>query len=83
MKDTMNELGQEDYSYATVASCDFDSSLDGKNISEINQLKGRSKSLDNEIQTILELQSQGDLSMVYHSMGYEDVERIMMYRTRL
>ncbi|PYT29267.1 MAG: aminoacylase [Acidobacteria bacterium] len=79
MKDTMNELGQEDYSYATVASCNFDASLDGKNISEINQLKGRSKSLDNEIQTILELQSQGDLSMVYHSMGYEDVERIMMY----
>ena len=79
MKDKMNELGQEDYSYATVASCDFDHSLDGHNISEINVRKGRAKTLENEIDTILQLQSQGDLSMVYHSMGDEDVERIMAY----
>jgi len=79
MKDKMNELGQEDYSYAVVASCDFDHSLDGKSISEINGLKHRPKTLQSEIETILELQSQGDLSMVYHSMGDEDVERIMAY----
>ncbi|HKW98521.1 MAG TPA: D-aminoacylase [Bryobacteraceae bacterium] len=79
MKDKMNELGQEDYSYATVASCDFDHALDGKTISEINVLKGRAKTMDNEIETILGLQSEGDLSMVYHSMGDQDVERIMAY----
>lgn len=79
MKDKMQELGQEDYSYAMVASCDFDHALDGKDIHEINLLKGRTNTLDNEIETIFELQSQGDLSMVYHSMGDRDVERIMAY----
>jgi N-acyl-D-amino-acid deacylase len=79
MKDKMNELGQGDYSYAMVASCDFDHSVDGKSISEINALKGRARTLENEIETIFELQSQGDLWMVYHSMGDEDVERIMSY----
>jgi N-acyl-D-amino-acid deacylase len=79
MKDKMQELGQEDYSYAMVASCDSDHTLDGKNISEINLVKGRAKTLENEIETILELQSQGDLSMVFHLMGNEDVERIMAY----
>jgi N-acyl-D-amino-acid deacylase len=79
MKEKMEELGQEDYSYATVASCDFDHALDGKTISEINLLKGRAKGIENEIETILELQAQGDLSMVYHSMGFEDVERVMAY----
>lgn len=79
MKEKMEELGQEDYSYAAVASCDFDHALDGKTISEINLLKGRAKGIENEIETILELQAQGELSMVYHSMGFEDVERIMAY----
>src|SRR5579872_5458563 len=73
MKDKMQELGQEDYSYAMVASCDSDHTLDGKSITEISLLKGRAKMLDNEIETILELQSQGDLSMVFHSMGDADV----------
>jgi len=54
-------MGQEDYSYATVASCDLTLRYDGKNISEINQLKAEANRLTNEIQTILELQSQGDL----------------------
>jgi N-acyl-D-amino-acid deacylase len=79
MKAKMEELGQEDYSYAMVASCDFDHALDGKSIREINLLKGRAKGIENEIETILDLQSQGELSMVYHSMGDEDVERIMQY----
>jgi N-acyl-D-amino-acid deacylase len=79
MKSKMQELGFEDYSYAMVASCDFDHALDGKNISEINLIKGRAKGMDQEVETILELQSQGDLSMVYHSMGDTDVERIMQY----
>ena len=79
MKNNMQDLGFDDYSYATVASCDFDHSLDGKNISEINLLTGRPKGIENEIDTILSLQSQGEVSMVYHSMGDEDVQRIMTY----
>ena len=79
MKKNNADLGHQDFSWCMIASCDFDHSLDGKNISEVNVLKGREKNLESEIDTILELHAQGDISMVYHSMGFEDVERIMMY----
>ncbi|MFB3828370.1 MAG: amidohydrolase family protein [Bryobacteraceae bacterium] len=79
MQARLKELGHKDYSYATVASCSFDHSLEGKNISQINRLKGRKKGAKNEIQTILDLEAQGGAQMVYHSMGAVDVERILRY----
>ena len=71
--------GQKDFSFAVVASFEPDRSLDGKSISEIARAKGGKKGLRGEIETILDLQSRGGAQMVYHSMGIEDVERIMRY----
>jgi len=79
MEQMIKRLGHKDYSYAVVASCQFDHSLEGKSIREINLLKGRRKKLKYEIQTILDLMAQGGASMVYHSMSDKDVERIMRY----
>jgi N-acyl-D-amino-acid deacylase len=77
MEQMVKRLGHKDYSYAVVASCSFDHSLEGKSIREINVLKKRKKKLKPEIQTILDLMAQGGASMVYHSMSDKDVERIM------
>jgi N-acyl-D-amino-acid deacylase len=79
MEATVKKLGHKDYSYAVVAACKADPSLEGKSISEINRLKGRRKKLKEEIQTILDLQAAGGAQMVYHSMGTQDVERILRY----
>jgi N-acyl-D-amino-acid deacylase len=79
MKDLLAYNGFSDYSYATVASFEPEPSLEGKTISEINILKGRSATLDDEIETILELTALGGASMIYHSMSMEDVERIIRY----
>jgi len=79
MEQKLRELGHEDYSYATVAGFKPDPSYEGKTISEINVLKGRQKTIAAEIETILEMQLEGGAQMVYHSMGMEDVERIMRY----
>jgi len=79
MKDLLAYNGFSDYSYATVASFQSDPSVEGKTISEINLLKGRSQTLDDEIETILELTALGGASMIYHSMSMEDVERIIRY----
>jgi N-acyl-D-amino-acid deacylase len=79
MEHMLKRLGHKDYSYAVVAACEFDRSLEGKSIREINVLKGRKKKLKLEIQTILDLMAQGGASMVYHSMSEKDVERIMRY----
>jgi N-acyl-D-amino-acid deacylase len=79
MKEMVTKLGHKDYSYATVASYRPNNAYEGKTISEINVMRGREKSMDNEIQTILDMMETGGAQMVYHSMGAVDVERIMRY----
>jgi N-acyl-D-amino-acid deacylase len=79
MKERLESLGQPDYSYAAVATFRETPSYEGKNISEINILKGRSKTIDNEIETILDMMQAGGAQMVYHSMGESDVDRILKY----
>jgi len=79
MKKILEEQGQSDYSHAMVAGFGPDPSLEGKTISEINQLRGREKTLDNEIMTVMEIINQGGAQMVYQGMSMEDVERILSY----
>ncbi|MSV31955.1 MAG: D-aminoacylase, partial [Bryobacterales bacterium] len=79
MKQRLAELGHKDYSYAIVANYGADPALNGKNISEINKAAGRQATLDNEVETILQMIVKGGAQMVYHSMGMEDVERILRY----
>lgn len=80
MSETLKKKGREHLDYAIVARAAFDSSLEGKNIAEINLLRGRKNRLEDEIETVLdlELQAKGTtIQTVYFSMGEEDVNRIM------
>ena len=79
MGEMLDAKGFADYSFAMVAGFGPDPSIDGKTISEINQLRGRPKTRANEILTVLEIINQGGAQMVYHSMSMDDVERIMRY----
>jgi len=80
MKTMLKALGHKDYSYATVASYRPTRAWEGKNIAEITSLRGRNrKKIDNQIDTIFEIMRRGNAQMVFHSMGQEDVERIMKY----
>jgi N-acyl-D-amino-acid deacylase len=77
MEETVRQQGFPDYSFATVSSCAFDRSLEGKTISEINRLRGRGPTLKDEIATILDLVPKGTMQMVLHWMNEQDVERII------
>ncbi len=81
MLEIQKDKGRKHLDYAIVARAKFDASLEGKTIAEINKLKGRKDRLQDEVETVLdlELQTKGDgrIQMVYFSMGDEDVERIM------
>jgi N-acyl-D-amino-acid deacylase len=80
MAERLASLGQPDYSYAAVATFRPEPSYEGMNISEINaKKKGRAKTIDNEIETILDMMQAGGAQMVYHSMGESDVDRILKY----
>ncbi|HEX7176683.1 MAG TPA: D-aminoacylase [Pyrinomonadaceae bacterium] len=77
MRDGLKRSGFKDYSYAFVASHRADPALNGKNIAEITkQARGRAD-IGSQIEQILSMYEAGGASMVYHSMGEEDVRRIM------
>lgn len=69
----------KNYAYAVVARYAADTTLNGKNISEINLLKGRKGKARDEAETILEMVENGSAQMVYFSMNEEDLKRIMQY----
>jgi N-acyl-D-amino-acid deacylase len=69
--------GQPDYSFAVIATFPEDPSAEGKTISEINVARGRTKSLANEIETLMDMRVKGRPVIVYHVMNDGDVDRIM------
>ena len=79
MTQNLADLGQPDYSFATVARFRPNTAYEGKTISEISVMKGRAATVANEIETIFDLMNEGGAQMIYHSMGGVDVERIMRY----
>jgi N-acyl-D-amino-acid deacylase len=78
-KTVIERNGRTRYDYAYVARCRWDSTLEGKNISQINTLWKRKGTLGNEIQTVMDMVERGGAQMVYHSMSETDVQRIMKY----
>jgi N-acyl-D-amino-acid deacylase len=75
----MTKRERDHFDYAVVARCNADTSLNGKNIQEINISKGRAATIPNEIETILEITKLGGASMVFHGMNEDDVQNIMRY----
>jgi len=67
------------FSYAVVASHRADSTYNGKNIEEINLMKGKKHKARYEAETVIELMMNGGAGMVFHGMSEEDVKRIMQY----
>ena len=79
MQEMQKEYKYKDYSYAFVAMHKADTTLNGKNISEINKLKGRKAKPTEEASTILDMMVAGGAQMVYHSMNEEDVRYFIKY----
>jgi N-acyl-D-amino-acid deacylase len=79
MLEMQKKYKYKSYSYAFVASHRADTTLNGKNISEINKLKGRKSKMKYEAETILDMLLAGGAQMVYHSMNEDDVRYFMRY----
>lgn len=65
--------------YAVVASYEPDTTYNGKNIREINKMRGRKSTLNHEVNTILDLLVKDNAGMVFHGMSEDDVKYIMRY----
>lgn len=80
MTDELKSKQLKNYSYAVVARYLPDTTLNGKNISEINRLKGRKQKPVEEAETILDLIGSTDrVQMVFFSMEENDLRRILQY----
>jgi N-acyl-D-amino-acid deacylase len=79
MVSNLKRKQMKNYSYAVVARYGSDTTLNAKNISEINKLKGRKAKPEYEAETILEMVENGSAQMVFFSMNEEDLRRIMQY----
>lgn len=79
MVSSLKEKQLKNFSYAVVARYLPDSTWNGKNISEINRIKGRRSSAIEEAETILEMIIHGRVQMVFFSMNEEDLKRILNY----
>jgi N-acyl-D-amino-acid deacylase len=70
----------KNYSYAQVARYTPDTTYNGKNISEINKLRGRRANAIEEAETILDMVGAiNRTQMVYFSMDEADLTRILQY----
>lgn len=79
MLEMQNLYKYKNYSYAYVANHSADTTLNGKNISAINKLKGRKGKMKYEAETILDMMLAGGAQMVYHSMNEDDVRYFIKY----
>lgn len=80
MAKNLKEKRLKSYSYAVVSHYQPDTSFNGKNISEINSLKGRKNKPMEEAETILEMVGATNRTqMVFFSMNENDLVRIMQY----
>jgi N-acyl-D-amino-acid deacylase len=71
--------GRNDPANVQLAYCDFDHSLDGLNLAELLEQKGRDITIENAATLIIELQEAGGCQAIYHAMHPEDVMTILKH----
>ncbi len=77
MKGDLKKKHFKDYSFAYVASYRPNPEFNGKNIAEITQTVRGKKTVDAQIDQILEMYDKGGAAMVYRVMDENDVQNIM------
>jgi N-acyl-D-amino-acid deacylase len=79
MKASLKGKGRNSFDYAVIASYKHDPSLDGLNIAEAAKAKRGSDSLDDQAEMVLDIQSHGGASGVFHGMSEDDLKTFMRH----
>ena len=79
MKQMLQRNGREDFRYAVIARFRPDPRLVGKNIAEAAQITRGSDSLEDQMETILDIHRRGSGSGVFHGMSEEDLENFLRH----
>ncbi|WP_395743628.1 amidohydrolase family protein [Prosthecobacter sp.] len=79
MAEMRTRQGRKDYSYAVIARCKADPSLNGKSIPEAAKIRRGNDALNDQIEVILEIEAQGGASAIFHGMNEEDLQIFMKH----
>lgn len=71
--------GRKDYSYAVIARCKSDPTLNGKTVPEAAKMRRGSDTLEDQIEFILELEAQGGASAIFHGMNEDDLQTFLKH----
>ena len=73
------DRGGNDVSRVAIASCQWNPSLNGKNLAEILGERGLEANMENAAELVMEIGEKGGCKAVYHAMSEEDVDNIMRH----
>jgi N-acyl-D-amino-acid deacylase len=79
MKETLQKRKSDDYSYAVIASYRKDPTFNGLNIVEAAMKMRGAATIDDQVETILEVEKNGGASGVFHGMSDTDLEMFMKH----
>jgi N-acyl-D-amino-acid deacylase len=77
MKESIAKGKRGDYTYAVVANFKADTRLNGKTIPEAAKLLRGSDTLDDQIETILDIEARGGAQGVFHGMNEADLQKFL------
>lgn len=73
------ERGGGDPKNVVVANCSWDSTLAGKNLAQVAQVRGMAPTIENAAEAAIWITEQGGCQGVFHAISEEDVVRILRY----
>ena len=73
MREFIEKSKRGDYAYAVIASFRADPRLNGKNVAQAAKILRGSDTLDDQIETILDIEARGGAQGVFHGMREEDL----------
>jgi N-acyl-D-amino-acid deacylase len=79
MKATLKNRHRQDYAYAVIADYPHDKSLNGLDLVRAAKKLHDSDSLDAQIESIFEIQTNGSGSGVFHGMDEPDLQKFMQH----
>jgi N-acyl-D-amino-acid deacylase len=78
MKESIVKGKRGDFTYAVIAHFRADTSLNGKTIPQAAQILRNSATLDDQIETILDIEARGGASGVFHGMSEDDLQKFLV-----
>lgn len=79
MKSDLARRKSPDFSYAVIASFGANPAYNGMDVMEVSRLERGSDTIEDQIETILDIERRGGASGVFHGMSEADVETFMRH----